>query len=314
MEKRQFLDIGIMARFFGCKVLAKRLVNLVEKKMRLVRYGEKGKEKPGLLATGDRLHDLSGVINDIDAAHLSDAALQKLKALDPSTLPLVNGSPRLGPCVAGVGKVVGVAINYKLHGVETGSKQPTEPTLFLKATSAISGAFDDIELPKNSAKTDWEVELGVVIGKRTKNIAEAEALTHIAGYCVIDDVSERAFQLERGGQQHTKGKSADSFCPLGPWLVTRDEIPDPQALKLWTDVNGERMQNGITSDMLFPVARLISYISEFMTLLPGDVIATGTPDGVGRGQNPPRYLKAGDQIELGVEGLGLQRHKVVSTT
>ena len=243
---------------------------------------------------------------------LSDAGLARLRALDVATLPLVEGAPRLGACVAGVGKVVGVAINYKLHGVETGSKQPGEPTLFLKATSAISGPNDDIVLPKNSLKTDWEVELAVIIGTRAKNIGEAAALDHVAGYCVIDDVSERAFQLERGGQQHSKGKSADSFCPLGPWLVTRDAVPDPQALKLWTDVNGERMQDGATSDMLFPVARLIATISEFMTLLPGDVIATGTPDGVGRGRNPPRYLRAGETVELGIDGLGVQKHKVVS--
>ena len=279
--------------------------------MRLLRYGEKGQEKPGLLDREGCIRDLSGLFSDISGDVLSDASLTRLKVINVNTLPLVNGSPRLGPCVSDVGKVVGVAINYKLHGVETGSKQPAEPTLFLKATSAISGPNDDIELPKGSQKTDWEVELGVVIGKQAKNIAENVALEHIAGYCVLDDVSERAFQLERGGQQHTKGKSADSFCPLGPWLVTRDEVPDPQALKLWTDVNGEKMQNGTTADMLFPVAKLIAYISEFMTLLPGDVIATGTPDGVGRGRNPPQYLRTGDIVELGIEGLGKQKHKVV---
>ncbi|MFY9287828.1 MAG: fumarylacetoacetate hydrolase family protein, partial [Alphaproteobacteria bacterium] len=209
-----------------------------------------------------------------------------------------------------VGKVIGVAINYKMHGVETGSKQPTEPTLFLKATSSISGAYDAIELPPGSEKLDWEVELGVIIGNTAKNITQDEARSYIAGYCVVDDVSERAFQLERGGQQHTKGKSADTFCPLGPWLVTRDEIPDPQNLRLWTKVNGEMMQNGTTADMLFSVDQLVSYISEFMTLQPGDVIATGTPDGVGRGRNPPLYLKKGDVIELGVDGLGAQKHTI----
>jgi 2-keto-4-pentenoate hydratase/2-oxohepta-3-ene-1,7-dioic acid hydratase in catechol pathway len=280
--------------------------------MRLLRYGENGREKPGLLDLEGRIRDLSVEIGDITGAIFGDTALAKLKAIDVKRLPLVEGSPRLGPCVTGVGKVIGVAINYKMHGVETGSKQPTEPTLFLKATSAISGPNDDIVLPKGSEKTDWEVELGVIIGKTAKNISESDALNHIAGYCVIDDVSERAFQLERGGQQHTKGKSADTFCPLGPWLVTRDEVPNPQTLKLWTDVNGEKMQNGSTGDMLFQVAKLVAYISEFMTLQPGDVIATGTPDGVGRGRNPPLYLKAGDSVELGVEGLGTQKHKVTA--
>jgi len=281
--------------------------------MRLVRYGEKAREKPGLLEGEGRIRDLSGVIGDLAGDSLSDENLKHLRALDVKKLPLVEGAPRLGACVAGTRKVVGVAINYRLHGVETGLGQPSEPALFLKATSAISGPYDDIVLPKNSQKTDWEVELGVVIGKCAKNINERDARAHIAGYCAVDDVSERAFQLERGGQQHTKGKSADSFCPLGPWLVTRDEIPDPGHLRLWTDVNGERMQNGTTSDMLFPVFRLIAYISEFMTLEPGDVIATGTPDGVGRGRNPPIYLRAGDKVELGIEGLGLQRHIVVSS-
>ncbi|MGE3622562.1 MAG: fumarylacetoacetate hydrolase family protein [Bdellovibrionales bacterium] len=280
--------------------------------MRLLRYGDRGREKPGLLDGKGRIRDLSGIIADLGGEAIGDAGLAKLKALDPETLPGVDGTPRLGACVAAIGKVIGVAINYRMHGVETGSKQPTEPTLFLKATSAVSGPDDDIELPRHSEKTDWEVELGVVIGKSAKNITEADALAHVAGYCVLDDVSERAFQIERGGQQHTKGKSADSFCPLGPWLVTRDEVRDPQTLSLWTDVNGQRMQNGTTGDMLFPVAKLIAYISEFMTLLPGDVIATGTPDGVGRGRNPPVYLRAGDIVELGIEGLGQQRHNVVA--
>jgi len=278
--------------------------------MRLLRYGEKTREKPGLYDADNHIRDLSSVIGDIAGEALSAASLAKLGALDPQSLPLVEGTPRLGPCVAKVGKVVGVAINYRLHGAETGSKQPTEPTLFLKATSAISGPHDDIVMPKNSEKTDWEVELGVVIGSRAKNIAEKDAYHHIAGYCVLDDVSERAFQLERGGQQHTKGKSADTFCPLGPYLVTRDAVKDSQTLRLWTDVNGERMQNGSTADMLFPVAKLVAYISEFMTLEPGDVIATGTPDGVGRGRNPPHYLKDGDIVELGIDGLGTQRHRI----
>src|SRR5271154_916584 len=274
--------------------------------MRLVRFGENGREKPGILDAAGRIRDLTSLLEDINVAALSDISLKRIQDCDLQKLPLVNDTTRLGPCVSGVGKVVGVAINYRMHGVETGSKQPAEPTLFLKATSAISGPYDDIILPRHSEKTDWEVELALIINKRAQYVSEKDALDHVAGYCVLDDVSERAFQLERGGQQHTKGKSADSFCPIGPYLVTRDEVPDPQNLRLWTDVNGERMQDGKTGDMLFPVAKLIAYISEFMTLLPGDVIATGTPDGVGRGRNPPCYLRAGDIVELGVEGLGIQ--------
>jgi 2-keto-4-pentenoate hydratase/2-oxohepta-3-ene-1,7-dioic acid hydratase in catechol pathway len=298
--------------------------------MRLVRYGEKGLEKPGLIDAEGHIRDVSSVVRDISGEVLSDVGLALLRALDPEKLPLVAGSPRLGPCVGDTGKVIGVAINYKLHGEETGLGQPTEPSIFLKATSAICGPHDDLLLPKGSQKTDWEVELGVVIGRRAQNISEAEAINHIAGYCVVDDVSERSFQLERGGQQHSKGKSADTFCPLGPWLVTRDEAPDPQNLKLWTKVgsapglggkllaavgvggNGmELMQNGTTADMIFSVVKLVSYLSEFMTLLPGDVIATGTPDGVGKGRKPPRYLRSGEVVELGIEGLGEQRHRVV---
>jgi 2-keto-4-pentenoate hydratase/2-oxohepta-3-ene-1,7-dioic acid hydratase in catechol pathway len=279
--------------------------------MRLVRYGIKDHEKPGMLDAGGHVRDLTALIPDINGATVSADTLKRLCALDPTTLPSVPGNPRLGPCIGNVGKVVGVAINYRRHGIETGSKQPTEPTLFLKATSAIAGPYDAIELPKTSEKTDWEVELGIIIGARAKNIPADQALACIAGYCTLDDVSERAFQLERGGQQHTKGKSADSFCPLGPWLVTKDEIPDPQALRLWTKVNGETMQDGTTADMLFDVRMLVSYISAFMTLMPGDVIATGTPDGVGHGQTPPRYLKVGDALELGITGLGVQTHTIV---
>jgi 2-keto-4-pentenoate hydratase/2-oxohepta-3-ene-1,7-dioic acid hydratase in catechol pathway len=279
--------------------------------MRLVRYGIKDHEKPGMLDAGGHLRDLTALIPDIDGATVSADTLKRLCALDPATLPSVPGNPRLGACIGNVGKVVGVAINYRQHGIETGSKQPTEPTLFLKATSAITGPYDAIELPKTSEKTDWEVELGIIMGARAKNIPADQALACIAGYCTLDDVSERAFQLERGGQQHTKGKSADSFCPLGPWLVTKDEIPDPQALRLWTKVNGESMQDGTTADMLFDVRMLVSYISAFMTLMPGDVIATGTPDGVGHGRTPPRYLKVGDVLELGIAGLGVQTHIIV---
>ena len=278
--------------------------------MKLVRFGEVGHERPGLLDQDGRLRDMSSVIADYTGDVLSDAGLDLLRCLNGAKLPVVQGAPRLGPCVAGIGKIIGVAINYRLHGVETGSKQPCEPVLFLKAPSSVCGATDPILLPPGSEKLDWEVELGVVIGKRGKNIREEDALSYVAGYCVIDDVSERAFQLERGGQQHTKGKSYDSFCPLGPWLVTRDEVADPQALELWTKVNGVAMQQGATADMLFSVARLLSYISEFMTLLPGDVIATGTPDGVGRGRQPPVYLRAGDCVELGITSLGFQCHYV----
>jgi 2-keto-4-pentenoate hydratase/2-oxohepta-3-ene-1,7-dioic acid hydratase in catechol pathway len=284
----------------------------MESIMRLVRYGEKGQEKPGLLDAAGNIRDLSGHISDIAGETLSDRGIETLRQLDPQSLPHVTGSPRLGPCVTAVSKVIGVAINYRLHGLETQSKLPTEPTLFLKAPSAIAGAYDDIILPRGSEKTDWEVELGLVIGKIGSNITASEAFDHVAGYCVLDDVSERAFQLERGGQQHTKGKSADTFCPIGPWLVTREAIPHPQTLRLWTKVNGQTMQNGTTADMIFSVAQLISYISEFMTLLPGDIIATGTPDGVGRGQTPPRYLQAGDTVELGIDDLGMQIHTIVS--
>jgi 2-keto-4-pentenoate hydratase/2-oxohepta-3-ene-1,7-dioic acid hydratase in catechol pathway len=279
--------------------------------MRLVRYGDSGSEKPGFIDANGMLRDLSSVITDIDGSTLDDVTLGKLKNLDTESLPVISGSPRLGPCVNHVSKIVGVAINYKQHGIETGSKQPTEPVLFLKAPSAICSAYDDLRLPPGSEKTDWEVELGVVIGKPASNISEAEALSHIAGYCVLDDVSERAFQLERGGQQHTKGKSADTFCPIGPWLVTRDEVADPQCLRLWTRVNDVIMQDGTTANMLFSVTKLVAYISEFMTLLPGDIIATGTPDGVGRGRTPPVYLKQGDVVELGIDGFGAQKHHVV---
>jgi len=278
--------------------------------MRLLRYGENGDEKPGLLDKNGQIRDLTPVLKDITGAILNNESLDRLRALDPLLLPMVPGTPRLGPCIGAVSKIIGVAINYRAHGQETGSRLPTEPTLFLKAPSAICGAFDNLILPPGSEKTDWEVELGVVIGQRAKNISEDQAVSHIAGYCVVNDVSERSFQLERGGQQHTKGKSADSFCPLGPWLVTRDEIADPQALTLWTKVNDNIMQHDTTASMLFSVTKLISYISEFMTLLPGDVIATGTPEGVGRGRNPPRYLHAGDRVELSVEACGIQNHLV----
>lgn len=280
--------------------------------MKLVRFGATGQERTGIIDGDGKIRDVSSLVTDWNGHYLSDRFLGDLSRENIRKFPLADEVRRIGPCIGSANKIVGVAINYHLHGTETGSKIPQEPTLFLKAPSSISGANDPIELPPGSEKLDWEVELGVVIGSFAKNITAQDALQYVAGYCVLDDVSERAFQLEHGGQQHTKGKSYDSFCPIGPWLVTRDEVPDPQNLKLWTDVNGHRMQDGNTKDMIFPVTALISYISKFMTLMPGDIIATGTPDGVGRGRNPPFYLKAGDLVELGIEGLGLQTHKVVS--
>jgi len=280
--------------------------------MRLVRYGEPGQERPGLIDNTGKIRDLSGVVGDISGYILGNEKLASLLRLAPDNLPVVDQGVRLGPCVAGVGKIVGVAMNYKKHAAEMGDKQlPVEPILFLKATSSISGPYDEIVLPGGSEKTDWEVELGIVMGERAKNVSVSDALSCIAGYCVVNDVSERGFQFERGGTQHSKGKSADTFCPIGPWLVTRDEIPDPQGLDLWTEVNGVRMQDSSTSDMIFNVAKLVSYISEFMTLLPGDIIISGTPGGVGRGRKPQVFLKAGDVVALGVAGLGEQKHGVV---
>lgn len=282
--------------------------------MQLIRYGAPRQEKPGLIDQNGIYRDLSHIVPDWTGETLTEKSLQKIAAISPSSLPELTPTIRLGSPVANVGKVIGVALNYRMHAAETGSKVPSEPVLFLKAPSAICGPNDDILLPRGSEKTDWEVELGVVIGKTACDIPADQALDHIAGYCVLNDVSERAFQLERGGQQHTKGKSADTFCPLGPVLVTRNEIPDPQKLRLWTKVNGTLMQDGTTADMLFPVAQLISYISEFMTLLPGDVIATGTPDGVGKGRTPPLYLKENDILEQGIDALGQQKHLIKRKT
>ncbi|SEB84022.1 2,4-diketo-3-deoxy-L-fuconate hydrolase [Nitratireductor aquibiodomus] len=277
--------------------------------MKLLRYGEPGAEKPGLLDAGERIRDLSGVIGDIDGKAIAPASLRKLAALDPSSLPLVDGEPRLGPCVAGVGKFVCIGLNYADHAAESKLDLPKEPVVFLKANSAICGPNDTVLIPRDSEKTDWEVELGVIIGRGGKYIAEEDALSHVAGYCVINDVSERAFQIERGGTWD-KGKGADTFGPVGPWLVTADEVADPQALKLWLDVDGKRYQNGTTANMVFGVAHLISYVSRFMSLAPGDIISTGTPAGVGMGQKPPVYLRAGQVMELGIEGLGTQRQKL----
>jgi 2-keto-4-pentenoate hydratase/2-oxohepta-3-ene-1,7-dioic acid hydratase in catechol pathway len=278
--------------------------------MKLLRYGPKGREKPGLLDSEGRIRDLSSVVADIGGALLSDEVIARIRAAKPSTLPVVDGNPRLGACVGGVGKFICIGLNYSDHAAEAGLQVPSEPVLFMKATSSISGPNDDIEIPRKSVKTDWEVELGVVIGTPAKYIDEKQALAHVAGYCTINDVSEREFQIERCGQW-VKGKSADSFGPIGPWLVTRDEVPDPQRLDLWLEVNGHRYQNGNTRTMVFTVANIVSYVSQFMSLHPGDVISTGTPPGVGLGLKPPTYLKAGDVVELGIAGLGTQKQLCV---
>ncbi len=278
--------------------------------MKLLRYGRSGTEKPGLLDRDGRVRDLSGHLSDIDGAALAPESLVRLAAIDPATLPLVPEGARLGPCVARPGKFLCIGLNYADHARETGKEPPSEPVLFMKAVSAFSGPNDPVEIPQGSQKTDWEVELGVVVGLRAKYVSEADALSHVAGYCVVNDVSERAFQSERGGQW-TKGKSHDTFGPTGPWLVTRDEVPNPQALSLWLDVDGTRRQTGSTSTMIFGVATIISYVSRFMTLEPGDVIATGTPPGVGMGLKPPMFLRPGQVITLGVEGLGSQRQDTI---
>jgi 2-keto-4-pentenoate hydratase/2-oxohepta-3-ene-1,7-dioic acid hydratase in catechol pathway len=273
--------------------------------MKLLRYGPVGQEKPGLLDATGTLRDLSTVVPDISSSSLSPAGLDKLKSLDPKALKAVAGNPRIGPCITGVGKFICIGLNYSDHAAETGATVPPEPIIFMKATSAITGPNDDVIIPKNSEKTDWEVELGVVIGSVARYVSEADAMKHVAGYCLINDVSERAFQTERHGQW-TKGKSADSFGPIGPWLVTADEIPDPQDLPMFCDINGKRFQNGSTKTMVYGVRYLISYLSQFMSLQPGDIISTGTPPGVGMGQKPPLYLKDGDKIHLGIAGLGEQ--------
>jgi len=279
--------------------------------MKLVRYGRPGKEKPGLFDEHGRLRDLSGVLADIDGAALSDKVLKKLARIDYKTLPLVRGTPRLGVPVKGVGKFIGIGLNYADHAAETGLPLPTEPIVFMKAISCLSGPDDPVMLPPGSKKTDWEVELGVVIGKRAQHVSEADALAHVAGYCVVNDVSERAYQFERGSQWD-KGKGCDSFGPVGPWLVTRDEVPDVQSLDLYLELNGKRMQSGSTSTMIFTVAQIVSYLSRFMTLEPGDIIATGTPPGVGVARVPQRFLKRGDALRLGIAGLGEQQQDVIA--
>jgi 2-keto-4-pentenoate hydratase/2-oxohepta-3-ene-1,7-dioic acid hydratase in catechol pathway len=273
--------------------------------MKLVRWGALGAEKPGLVDAQGAVRDLSGVISDVDAKALAPESLAVLAKLDPTTLPFIPARSRLGCPVAFVSKLICVGLNYADHAKESGNPIPSEPVLFLKASSAIGGPNDDIVIPKGSRKTDWEVELGVVIGKRASYVEEAEALDYVAGYCVCNDVSEREFQIERGGTWD-KGKGCDSFGPLGPWLVTKDEVADPQDLSMWLEVNGKRFQDGSTRTMIFGVAELVAYISRFMTLLPGDVISTGTPPGVGLGQKPPVFLKPGDVVRLGIEGLGEQ--------
>jgi ureidoglycolate lyase len=280
--------------------------------MKLLRYGPKGSEKPGMLDAQGRIRDLSGVIKDIDGGTLSDASLARLRAIDPASLPLVQGNPRLGPCVAGVGKFMCIGLNYSDHAAETGNPLPKEPVIFYKATSSIMGPDDTVVIPRNSKKTDWEVELAFVFGKEARYVDEKDAMDYLAGYCVCNDLSEREFQLERSGQW-VKGKGCDTFGPIGPYLVTKDEVPDPQKLHLWLEVNGKRMQDGSTGTMVFGVRTLISYLSQFMSWQPGDVVSTGTPPGVGMGKKPtPIFLKPGDTIRLGIDGLGEQNQKVVA--
>jgi 2-keto-4-pentenoate hydratase/2-oxohepta-3-ene-1,7-dioic acid hydratase in catechol pathway len=274
--------------------------------MKLLRYGNPGTEKPGILDRNGAVRDLSAHVSDIAGAAISPASLQRIASLDPLSLPLVPGNPRLGPCVSGTGKFICIGLNYADHAAESGLSVPPEPVIFMKATSAITGPNDEVEIPRGSVKSDWEVELGVVIGSHAKYVSEETAMDHVAGYCVINDLSEREFQIEHSGQW-TKGKSADTFGPTGPWLVTKDEVADPQKLNMWLEVNGKRFQNGSTATMVYGVRFLVSYLSRFMSLHPGDIISTGTPPGVGMGQKPPLFLKAGDVMELEIEGLGRQR-------
>ncbi|VXC88860.1 Ureidoglycolate lyase [Burkholderia sp. 8Y] len=280
--------------------------------MKLLRYGPKGQEKPGLLDANGQIRDLSSVVGDIAGDTLTDEGLAKLRAVDPASLPVVEGNPRIGPCVARVGKFVCIGLNYADHAAESNLPVPTEPVIFGKWTSAICGPNDDVEIPRDSKKTDWEVELGVVIGKEAKYVDEATALAYVAGYCVINDVSEREWQLEHG-TQWDKGKGFDTFGPIGPWLVTKDEVADPQKLDLWLEVDGHRYQNGNTKTMVFTVAQLVAYLSRTMSLQPGDIISTGTPPGVGMGVKPSAvFLKAGQTMRLGIQGLGEQQQKTVA--
>jgi 2-keto-4-pentenoate hydratase/2-oxohepta-3-ene-1,7-dioic acid hydratase in catechol pathway len=279
--------------------------------MKLLRHGPTGAERPGLLHSDGTVRDLTGLVPDIAGAVLSDAGIAMLRGIDPAALPVVAGDTRLGPCVGGTGKFICIGLNYADHAAESGMQVPPEPVIFMKATSAICGPNDPIIIPRGSVKTDWEVELAVIIGTKAKYVSEADALAHVAGYAVANDVSERAFQKERAGQW-TKGKSCDNFGQLGPWLVTRDEVADPQNLSMWLTVDGQKMQNGSTRTMVYGVAHVVSYLSQFMTLHPGDVISTGTPPGVGDGMKPQRFLKPGEVVELGIEGLGQQRQTVIA--
>ncbi len=279
--------------------------------MKLARLGGVGKEIPAAMDTNGAYRDLSGVIPDINGSTLND--MSWLEGLDLNTLPVIPDNTRIGPCVGNVGKLICVGLNYSDHAAETNNPIPEEPILFGKATSSITGPYDNVIIPRGSTKTDWEVELGIVIGKEAKYVSETEALSHVAGYCVVNDVSEREFQIEKGGQW-IKGKSCDTFAPIGPWVVTKDEIPNPQKLKMWLDVDDQKRQDGSTETMIFGVSTLISYISRFMSLQPGDIIPTGTPPGVGLGLNPPVFLKPGQTIKLGIEGLGIQTQKVVASS
>ena len=279
--------------------------------MKLVRYGELGSEKPGLIDGDGNLRDLSAQVADIDGSVLDEASLDRLKALDPASLPAVSGSPRMGCPVANISKLLCVGLNYSDHAIETGMAIPAEPVLFMKATTSLNGPNDTVVLPKNSVKSDWEVELGIVIGKRASYVDEADAMDYVAGFTVVNDVSERFSQLESTGQW-VKGKSADTFCPVGPWVVTKDEIADPQKLGIWLELNGKRVQDGNTNTQIFDVKTVVSYVSRHMTLLPGDVIPTGTPPGVGAGMKPPLYLKDGDVMRLGIDGLSEQQQNVIA--
>ena len=273
--------------------------------MKLLRYGTAGKEKPGILDKEGKLRDLSGVIGDLTGETISPRGLARLRKIKPESLPPVRGTPRIGACIANPQKFIAIGLNYSDHAAESGLQVPPEPVVFTKQVSCLSGPFDDVTIPPKSKKSDWEVELGVIIGTRAKNIKKSDALAHVAGYCTINDLSEREFQAERSGQW-TKGKSYDTFGPVGPWLVTADEVKDPQKLHLWLDLNGKRVQDGSTSTMVFGVAHIVAYLSQFFTLLPGDIITTGTPPGVGMGMKPQRFLKPGDTMRIGIDGLGEQ--------
>jgi 2,4-didehydro-3-deoxy-L-rhamnonate hydrolase len=277
--------------------------------MKLLRYGPKGKEKPGILDKDGKIRSLAKIVKDIDGDAISAAGLAKIKKANLAKLPVVKGKPRIGACIANPQKFIAIGLNYSDHAAESGLKVPPEPVVFTKQVSCLSGPNDTVMIPPKSEKSDWEVELGVIIGRKAKNIKEKDAMKHVAGYCTINDLSEREFQVERAGQW-TKGKSYDTFGPVGPWLVTKDEVKDPQKLHMWLDLNGERVQDGNTSTMVYGVAHIVAYLSQFFTLMPGDIITTGTPPGVGMGMKPPRYLKPGDKMVIGIEGLGVQRQVV----